>query len=262
MFEPVVTATTHPGPRAQIVFESFPAGTVRATVRREFSGQVEDVRDGELVFAAGGLTVTDYEIPLVPTAYWAEMFDAAGLPLGETDRTSVTLYGEQGYGWWSDPLVPEHVVQVPLGGSFGESLSKKRDMSGHRVGGQTIFLMGSMGLLEGLNLETKTDTLEQADMLQKVLQGSFCLLRTTPRIRIPACLYVAVQMVPEVEENVQYGGERINWPISGDEMSRHTIGVALPVAPYQTYMNAFATYADAMAAYSTYLDAMKNPPGV
>ena len=261
MFEPVLTPTMHPSPQVRVDFDSLHASTARITVHRSKSVSAT-VRDAEDAYAAGGFTIVDYEVPLgVHVGYWAEMFDASGNSLGLTGTTETILYGEQGYGWFSNPLSPGDALEVVLDAQFGESLSRSRPMQLHRVGNSTIALMGSIGLLEGVNLTCKTYRIEDADRLSKILASSLILVRTTPRIRIPSALYVAASQFAEVEQDVQFGGEWIVWPLQGDEVTPSTISAAAPAYPYQTYMDAFATYAEAELAYATYLDAMKNPPG-
>ena len=161
--------------------------------------------------------------------------------------------------------MPDSAVEVPGDASFGEVLTRTREMQSYRVGSETVFLMGSQGLLANVNLSVKTDTLTQADKLQNVLSAGVVLVRTTPRIRIPPLLYVAIGPVPEVDtagaDAVQYGGQRLDWPLTGNEMTRTNIGVALPPVSWQTYMDAFPTWQDMADAYPTWLDAKKNPPG-
>lgn len=259
MFEPVVSAVGRWS--VKLVFGTVAVGCVRADVFAGFNGTERVIRDGGDRFAAGGFTVTDHEVPVgVTVTYRAEMFDAGGVSLGFTGGTDYVVFGEEGYIVFSDPLVPELVVEVAGRQTFGESLARSRPMERYQVGEATVFLSGQRGLLQNIDLSVVTDTLEQANLLARVLASSFVLVRTTPRIRIPSLLYVAVPDVDEREQDVQFGGERIDWPLTGQEMTRTEIGVAVSSTPYQTYMDAFPTYADAMAAYGTYLDAMKNPP--
>jgi len=243
----------------RIDFDSVPLGTVRADVFVSYARVVALVRDGLQVFAAGGFTLTDFEPPLgIPVSYHAEVFDSSGASLGVTGSSTVVVWGELGYGWFSDPLNPSSAVEVPLGGDFGVALERSTPMQRHVVSGRTVFLAGSRGLLEGIDLFAKTDTLAQADKLRDVLAQPFLLVRTHPRSLLPPLLYVALSQTAEVDADVQWGGERIDWPLVGDEMTRTNTPVAVPAVSYQTYMNAYPTYADAV--YVTYLDAMKNPP--
>lgn len=263
-FEPDIPPLAGDNPHAHLVYEAadLAVGTQTITVRRTYGGLTSDVRDAENKFAAGGATVDDWEIPLgVNVSYSAEMFDDAGTSLGFTVPALVRWDSDPSMGWFSDPLVPGSAVQVELVADFAESMARTRQLQIHQTGDRVVALLGAMGKLQNLVLHCQVKNLEDADRLNEILLTSSVLVRVPPPTRVPRLLYVVIGTVPEIDMDVQYGGEWVQWDLIGNEVDPTTLNIVLPVVSWQTYIDAFPTWADFNAAYSTWFDAIKNPPG-
>lgn len=248
------------GPRIKIEINGVPAGYTLTLYR--IYGNIESiVRDAERAFAGGGYTETDYEAPVgVPVTYRAELFDEFGVSQGFTPSATTTLVGPVGVAWFSDPLDPANVVGVDMHGRFGSRLVRTRNTNDYQIGDRVVSLLGARGLLRGIPLWVHTDTIEQADALERVLAATNVLVRTMPIVRIPRALYVSVSAPEEVPQNVARGGEWIIWELVGNEISSPNLDIVVPVVTWQTYMDTFPTWNDFNAAYLTWNDAIRNPP--
>lgn len=267
MHEPTLVGAWDPFPQVKVTFPSLHASTQTVTVWRA-ADVVAIVPGTERAFAAGGYTVDDLWAPhSIETTYWAEMFDAAGASLGVTGSATVTVWGQREVAVISDPFDPANVVIVPMDASFGASLGRVRDVETFNVGGRVVSLLGEMSLLRDVGLSVKTDTVEQASSLERVLSQSLVLVRVAPGVRptLPTVLYATVQYSVVDAEHLggfQFGGSSALWEISGVQNSPITVGAAVASTPWQVYIDAFATWDDMADAYPTWLDAMRNPPGV
>lgn len=255
-----------PSPRVRV---SFAAAELSASVATVSVVQISSagefpVRGATGINAAGGAVVIDYEAPLgVPVSYRAEQFDAAGVSLGLTASASVQLNISPGDVIVQDFLAPKKAVRVDAHSSFGGEVRTSRTATRYRAGGNTLVLMGEVGLAEQVPLTVNTRTLAAADTLESVLAEGTVLIRSMPGVlRIPQLLYCAIPEVSQVPMDVQWGGEWVRWDLVGDEVSRPTMSVVEPVFTYDLYRGTYATYAAAKAAYPTYLAAKSNPPAV
>lgn len=259
-----VWADMDPCPRARVEIDAadLDVGTDAVTVWQLTADAEVPVRSAIRVASAGGVIVTDYEIPFgVPVTYRVEQF-ASGLSTGFSD---VELTGQvdiaDGFAVFSDPLDPARSVLVEAHLEFGSVLRRTRPTRVYRAGDFTAALSGVRGLLEDVPLRCSTRTLADADLLDSVLAATQFLVRLMPSGgRLPSVFHVVVPSPAEVPVDVQYGGEWIQWDLSGQEVSRSEVEILVPVINYQLFADAFATYGDAAAAYSTYLDALRDPP--
>lgn len=266
MAAPTLTAwdSMDPSPRVDILFASFATGTATVTVLQLSVDGETVVRNAERIFASGGAFVTDYEVPLgVPVQYRAEQFNSAGTSLGFTAASSVQIDIDPSMAVFQDPLHPARAVLVEAKADFAGELVEERAVQLQNIGTETIALMGPMGLLSNIPLNVQTKSLEAAAALRTVLLQTQILVRTMPRpVLIPRCLHVVVPQTRRVPVDVHYGGEWVQAPITGHEVTRSTLPIIVPVVDYARYNGGFATYADFNAAYSSYLDAIANPPAV
>jgi hypothetical protein len=220
------------------------------------------VRSAIEVASAGGVVVTDYEIPLgVPVTYRVEQF-TAGVSIGFSD---VELTGQadiaDGHAVLTDPLDPARSVLVDAHIDFGGVLQRTRPTRVYRAGDFSAALSGLRGLLEVVPLRCNTRTVADYVLLDQVLASTQFLVRLMPSGGLlPSAFNVVVPSPAAVPVDVQYGGSWVQWELTGQEVSRSEIDVLVPVVNYQLFADAFATYGDAASAYSTYLDALRTPP--
>lgn len=249
-----------PSPRIRVDIDGLPANAY-VTVLRLWDTSEGTVRGALNVFAGGGFTVTDYEAPIgTPVTYRAAIY-VAGVFVEYTNSAEATLVDDPSFAWISDPLAPERAVRVELRSDFAEKLMRRRPVTKHRVGFRTIALSGPLGLLENVYLSSQVKSLDDATKYQNVLDADVVLVRAPKLLRLPVLLYVSIEKVEEIAQDVQYGGDWVVWDISGDEVSPSPLNITVPLITYGTYTAVFPTYADFNAAYSTYLDALRNPPG-
>jgi hypothetical protein len=267
------TVTPHedmdPSPRVDVFIDAadLDGDTVTITVHQiSVAGDIE-VRNMRGVSAAGGYAATDYEPPFgVPITYRVQQFDAGGAELGYVLSLVAQVDIADGMAVLSDPLVPGVAVMVEAHTDFGSELRRSRPTRVYRAGYQTRALMGLQSLLEDVPLRCQTKTLDDADALEEVLAGSGFLVRLMPSGgRLPLLLHVVVSSPVQVPVDVQYGGEWIQWDLTGQQITAPTIDILVAVINYgrfADYMNTLPdnSYGNAAAIWSTYLDAMLNPP--
>lgn len=258
-----ITTTAAP-PSARIVYgwDILPTATHTLQVNRVADGVTYTVRGASNAFAAGGAVIEDWEIPVgVLVTYQATAFDESGASLGSVEEFTATVSCPPSLAWISDPVNPNSVVQVQARRDFGDTLTNVRQVQTYQVGDRVVALLGAMGKLSNLNLHVQTKTLADADMLKTILMQTSVLIRTTPPTRVPRLLYVVVPQVNEVDNDVQWGGGWVEWPLTGTEVSPTTLDILIPVTTWQDYIDAFPTWQDMIDAYDTWFDAMKTPPG-
>ncbi|GAA1787853.1 hypothetical protein [Agromyces lapidis] len=268
----VSTVTPHtdmdPTPRVDLfvdVADVDPSAVTITVHQISVAGDIE-VRNMRGVSIAGGFAQTDYWVPFgVPVTYKVQQFDASGAELGYVLELVTQVDIEQGLAVLSDPLAPATAVAVNALGTYGGELHRPRPTKVYRAGYQTRALMGLQSLLEDVPLHCETLTLDDADRLGEVLAAGQFLVRVMPPTRLPLLLHVVVPDPVEKPIDVQFGGELIEWEMSGTEVTRPEIDVLVAVINYgrfQAYMNTLPdnTYGNAATEWSTYLDASLNPP--
>lgn len=266
MFEPTLVAKWGPPPQVKVTFDDLDPATSTVTVWRQ-ADVLLPVPGTQRVFAAGGVTVDDLWAPhSVQVTYWAEMFDADGVSLGNTGSASATVWGPRGSVVFSDPYDPMNCVVVDADVSFGAALASKRESAIYNVGGGSVGLLGAKGLLQDVDLSVKADTAEQLAGLVSVLGQTLVLVRLAPGVRpgFPTLMYVIADFSVQDADHMggyQFGGESSVWRVTGNQVSAITVGSAEAAYPWQVYDDAFTTWADMASAYPTWLDAKKNPPG-
>jgi hypothetical protein len=244
-----------------LLFNDLSAATETLTVLAITAEGTYPVRSASRAYAVGGFAVTDHEAPPgVDITYRGQMFDADGGELGFTDSATTRYDIDPSLVIFSDPLVPGNRVLVEALSDFGGRKVRKRDGATYRVGTRTVGLFAPLGLLEGISLSVQTTSLDDADMLERVLEAMPVLVRSMPPVRVPRQLYVAVTQTDVQDIDVQYGGARTTYPLEGTQVSRSVTDIVVPVVTWQTYMDAYPTWAAFNAAYATWLDAINNPP--
>lgn len=228
-----------PCPRAEVLFTSFAPGTVKVTVYRKAAGREYPMRGAVLASVAGALTRIDTEIPFgVPVSYRAAQFDSAGIPLGSTDSTTVTMHVAE--TWVHNPLDPQGATTVEFRDSAARSIVRATEGNvlypqGRRVG---VLVSGQRRGIEGVDLTVVTDTIEQVDKLQAMfgtydtdLPPILCFrVGAFDQVRLPRPFFAAV-LAPD-ERDVNYAirmGEQITTAMQGDEVSPPAPGVFIPL---------------------------------
>jgi hypothetical protein len=251
----------NPCPRVDVSLTGL-ASTVQSVTVWQITDEGRfPVRNGSNIYAVGGAIVTDYEPPLgVPVSYAAEQFDSAGIFVGWTDSSSTTIAADPVTAWFQDPLDPASAVRTTMDASFADKVSETREVKLHRIGDETIALMGYRGLIQGLTMRVYTTSAADADDLRAVLRRTQVLVRTPPPVPIPRALHVVIPTVPQKGVDITGGGSVYVWDLEGDQVTRSSLDIAVPVVTWQRYINKYPTWADFIAAYPTWFDAMKNPP--
>lgn len=249
-------------PSARAVFSTVPAGTATVRVWRQAGGVSATVRGAYSLFAVGGASADDGEIPVgVPVSYWGEFYNTSGTLLATSGQVVTSVPSETGFGWVSDPTNPGGVVRVELRRDFATELPRERSGQSYQVGGKTVALLAPAALLAGVNLHMNTRTLADADKLGAVLKSSLVLFRTGPESRLPALFYALVVKYTEIDQDVQYGGAWVEWQASGDEVDLSNVETVVARASWQTFMDAYPSWDALMAAYPSWLAMQASPPG-
>jgi len=250
-----------PVPRVDILFESLPFGAVELTVLQISDEGVVPVRSAERKFAAGGFFITDYEVPLgIPVSYRAEQFDADGNSMGLTETATVTVNIPVGVAVFQDPLEPDVSAVVGCEESFAASLSRSREVKRHRIGFDTIALMGAMSLLENVNLRSWASTDTDQAKFDLVLERTHVVIRTMPPMPLPRVFHVVIPDITRVPFDLRFDGETNVWDLTAFEVSRSTLDVLVSPVSWRRIIDAYPTWADLIAAHPTWLDVMRNPP--
>ena len=235
-YEPKITLyfDQKPTERAEVLFESFAAGTARVTVFSTVAGRESQVRGAINASVAGALTRIDMQIPFgVPVTYHAEMFDSAGVSLGLTGSTMTTFNVKTTS--LHNPLDPQNAVHVVMAGTAAGSISRPVPGSvlyplNRRVG---VVISGTRRGVTGVVLDCYTATDEDADKVAAMVGGYsgnavpvLCLrIGADMRMRIPRPFYAAV-LDPREEARA---GSKITWRMTGDEVSPPAPGIFIPL---------------------------------
>lgn len=263
-YEPSVTATDAP-PSARIEFASLAAGTERVTVWRQFDGLTTSVRRGLNKFAAGGFVTVDDEVPAgTEVTYYATMFDDDGEKIADTDGTSVTVAAGQDptIAWFSDPLVEGSAIAVEMAATAGTKPSRPMVGQTYQIGMRTVVLNSRQSDIVDLNMDFFTADTSTRDRIQQLLAATngLILIRTAPPMMVPRMLYCWAQNAVPDDFSLPLGVEDVAWDNKVQQVSEVEGDTSVVAVTWQTYIDAFPTWADMKAAYSSWFDAMKNPP--
>jgi len=260
---PVLTASTSGRvPRVDVKAPSFPASTSYFNVFRTVDGRQMQVQGGVRVGAVVNVVVPDEQAAFGPSSYKLEFFTAGDVSLGFSDSTSVTLSVTD--VWVQQPLDPSLAVNLGPYGFLGSSIpSLLRPFDSATVYTENAavgrVVAGRRQGLRGVQVDLATDTLEQADELQAIFgtydtpQLPVACIRTPPGIRLPRVLFLHAPDGPqESSVNVQWGGTRVNWFMTGDEVAPPNPGLTVPLLTYTDLDVSYATYTARDAAYASY----------
>ena len=218
---------------------------------------------------SGGFVVYDYTIPAgVPVIYQVRQFDASGGEIGLALSMSAEVEIPFGKVVLSDPFAPATAVMLDGEAAFASQRATSRPTKVYQAGSQTFAMSGLRSAFQDVNLTCYTDTTDEADVLDRILDQSTVLVRTHPRVGLPGAFYATIpNPVPDSSDHARFGRDTTLWAMSGMQLSRPTVDVLVPVYSYdlfKAYLDAKyppeATYDDAATEWSTYIDAIRNPP--
>lgn len=238
----------------------------RVYADRPVSSQVTTtVRRGVNKFASGGFATTDEEVPIgMPVSYYAALYRADGVFVGNSLPTTVTVGNTASIddGWISDPLVEGSAIKVTLTDVAGSNPSRPMVGTKYQVGYRTVVLNSRQSHLTDLDMGFYTDTKADMQAIQDLIEGTggLVLIRCTPPRMVPRMLYCWMQNASPDDFNYPAGLEDAEWANTVQETSAVEGDVTLPAVSWQTYIDAFSTWANMEAAYTTWFDAKKNPP--
>lgn len=254
-----------PSPRVTIEIDDadLDGSAHTITVYQLSKGGEFPVRGAVRKATAGGVIVTDYEVPLgIPVAYKVLQYNALGTVIGFASISGLTTQVDVAVGLavFSDPLQPRNAVLVGAESRFAGTLKMTRPVKTYRAGGKTIAMMGVLGMLEEIPLQVWTATEDDGAALLLILAETEVLIRTMPPMPIPRVLSAVIPEIVQRPFDARSGGAAVVWDLNGSQVSRSEIESLVAVVNYQRFADFYATYATAAAAYSTYLDALRNPP--
>lgn len=267
---PVLTlfADANPCPRLQVQLPELPTVAATVTVSRIESGRTFKVRGGISLFAGGGTSVLDFEVPFgVSAKYRAEMFDSNGVSLGLTLATSITVDpaavmtpvvgGAIGRVWIHQPLQPSLAIQATLLGSTADAVVRTNPGDVFFPEGATVGVRigGQRRGLSGTTVRILVDSVADGDEFQSMFGGyssdfpAVVCIRTAPPIRLPRTLFAAADPSEVDVRNVSY----LTYEMSVDEVQPPAPGLVIPTLRRDDIDIAFATRDARAAAYATRL---------
>lgn len=265
---PTLTGHTDDGPtpRADVLIPSgeISGSATTASVLQISSAGQNVVRGAERIPTAGGLFVTDFEVPLgIPVTYQATLYNSSGTSIGLTTPGTVQVNIDPDEIVVQDFLAPAKSVRVDADMTFGSQIRSVRPSQRYVSGTDTIVLQGEPGLAQQIPLRMNTRTLAAADMLASILTEGSALIRSMPGgTRLPQLLYVSISEMSQVPVDVEWGGQWVAWDLVGDQITRPSLYILDAVWDWALYKAAYPTWAAAKAAYPTWLAAKMNPPAV
>jgi hypothetical protein len=247
----------NPTPRVQALFPAFASGTVTVTIRRTAEGRTFPVRGGVNLYAVGGASVMDFEVPFgVPATYQAEQFDVNGLSLGFTDPGSITLSITD--TWIHQPLSPTLAIKARIfldsandlvRPSPGTVIWTEGATVGRIIGGQRVGLRGTNVRLRMANAADADEFTSMFGSYTSDFPAVLCI-RTPPTIRLPRVLFAGCLEPHEIS----FGNyAMITYQMSIDEVLPPAPGLVIPLLRRKDIDAAFTTRAARAAAYSTRL---------
>ena len=264
MAGPELTTDVTGNPRVEVFFDAGDLDPAAARIRmyRFSENRTWLVRGGVDVIPSSA--VLDFEVPFnTPATYRAEMFNSFGQSIGFTDTSEVTV-SYQGTVV-HQPLAPSMWAQMTI--LAGSAASIVRPTPGDLVqveGAVPARWIGSRrrGLTD-VDVLLGADTLTKANQFQQMLGsyitqqlGVLCI-RTSDDIRWPRTFFAHGEFA-EVERNLRFGGQYIQFSASATEVEPPFPGIVTPLLSYSDMSAAFATYSELSAAIATYTQSARS----
>ncbi|MFJ3029817.1 hypothetical protein ACIPEQ_13320 [Curtobacterium sp. NPDC087080] len=242
------------GPRVQVLVPEGVPGTQSVTLSRTAGGRTMRVRGGVGLYAVGGASALDAEVPFgIPVTYQAEQFDATGQSLGFTDASPITV--DEALTWVSQPLSPGSAmrvrVRVASTGSLtrpspGEVVVPEGATVGRIISGQRSGLQGTLVLSVG--------SPAAADAFDALWGGygqdfpAVVCIRTPPNVPLPPVLFWAC-LAPERQSSG--ANKAIRYVLPGTEVAPPSAGLVIPTLRRKDIDAAYPTRAARAAAYQS-----------
>jgi hypothetical protein len=244
-------------PRVQVTFSSLVAGTRTVTIRRTADGRTMDARGGVSLFAVGGASVLDQEVPFgVPASYQAEQFDAAGRSLGMTDAAAIIV--DTTDTWVSQPLNPELALRVRVRlaststmgwESPGDTVWTQGGSVGRLINGQRSGLKGVSLLLRLLRPEDAEAFLAMFGTYDTTYPAVLCI-RTPPNVPLPSVLFFGCRTPKRLTSGAN---AFVQYQLDGDEVAPPAPGLIVPTLSRDDIDAAYPTRDARAAAYTSRL---------
>ncbi|WP_193510488.1 hypothetical protein [Cryobacterium sp. BB736] len=266
---PELTEVTSPSPGVEVYFPFLHGDGATITVWRVADGVREEVRGAKRASVAGDFPIIDFEVPFgVAVTYVGELFDAAGASvLGEQASIQVDVDEV----WFQSQVDPELAFPVRLEAASFSTVTRPRNTKRVFVAGvsRPFEQHWGLGAIEGLPFTVFTDTGEQADAMQRVLESSPLLIRTPPRFRtLPRLLSASIAQPSHNPLDWQYNGDAIVWTLTVDEVQPVSKAILRPLVTWDDWTEASPEeeyeWNEVIAIYGagTWTDAQRNPPTV
>lgn len=232
---------------------------VRLRVYRQSDERTWLVRGG--VDIAPGIAVLDFEVPFRTTStYRAEQFDIAGVSLGFTPSTSVTVDVEG--TWIHNPLIPTGGILVELDLESAPEIKRPTPSElvytegsgvGDRIGSRRRAIEGVSVVI---NIDGTSNIAKWDDMLgtYETQQLAVLCIRTSDPVLWPRTFFAASEDFTLRDKTIRYDGDWVQIIASCDEVNPPTPGLVVPLLTYDDLDVAYATYTARDAAYATYTD--------
>lgn len=258
MAGPLLTVDTSGNPRVEVFFDpdDLDPDTARVRMWRYSEDREWLVRGG--VDVAPGIAALDWEVPFqTPATYRLEQFAADDIPLGFTDPSTVTV--DYTGTVVHQPLSPDLWAPVRILSGSAATLTRPFDGEFVETEGSVVgHWVGSVRRgLRDVPVSLLTETLEAAGQLQEALgtymtrQVGVLCIRTSDGIRWPRTFFAQGDLT-EVERNVKFRGQLIQFDAQMNEAKPPYPGLVVPLLTYDDLDVAYATYDLRDAAYATY----------
>lgn len=250
-----------PVPRMEVLFSTVPAAAERATVYRVLGSRTYAVRAGVKVYAAGGFSLVDTEIPFNAAAgYRAEFFDVSGVSLGFSDGSvgSVVFDGTVIH----QPTTPSRAVSVMLRSGAAAVLSRPFFGASVQPKGRSVPVWvgsGRSGLI-GVDVSSVTLTPEDEEAFYSVFGGyddvqlPIVCFRTSAATGLPQPFFGVVRDPQRVGFDTHLGGNAVEWVMQADEVAPPASAIVIALLTYADVEAVSLTYQGLEDAYLTYLD--------
>lgn len=252
-------ADMNPSPRVDLLIDAaqLTAGTVTGTVYQLSKWGQVPVRGAIKVATAGGFAVTDYEVPLgTPITYRIEQFNVSGASLGFALNLTAQLDIATSWAVVSDPLAPGNAIMLRAEKGFADVLTRSRPTALYRAGLDTIALSGVRSPFKDINLRCWTEDEDERELFDAIVGESLILVRTMPEMRLPGALYA---VIPDTGR-AHLDDDSDMWELTGQEVTRPTLDVLVPVYDWQDVVNYWPTWTAVIAARATWLELIRTPP--
>lgn len=277
VYTPVLTLvakTDAPCPRVEITLTDLVPAENTVALWRTVDGKQQAVRGTRAWSVIGSDATVDYEVPLGRVVQY-DVEISAGTTAGvEVTPQAITVNDTK--GWIQDPLDPTSAVPLYADiGPNGEPSFTADALAQFEYQAKTqlipilgesdpVALIGQRMAANNVPFNMFTDQAQQCTTLRNILaQAAPVLIRPLPEWSraLPGLCYVAVQTVREKPINEGWGGEVVEWELTGDLTAGPTMNVVVVVTSYGDVQALWTTYQQAQTTLSgkKYLDVKKNP---